>query len=156
MEFDAGAATGAGLIAGTVMAALLYMGIGMIPTQMKMNLFLMLGTMMLPRGGMAYAGGAMMHAVSSIGFALIHVALYNAFSLETELAAWGVLFGLGHWAVSGMGLGMIPVMHPLMKRGDMQAPGAMAMSFPAMTAMGFFVLHIVFGVLVGVFYEAFI
>lgn len=47
MSFDAGAAIGAGLIAGAVMSVLLYMGIAMMPRQMKMNLFLMLGTMMV-------------------------------------------------------------------------------------------------------------
>ncbi len=44
MSFDGGAAIGAGLIAGAVMSVLLYMGIAMMPRQMKMNLFLMLGT----------------------------------------------------------------------------------------------------------------
>ena len=44
MSFDVGAAVGAGLIAGAVMSVLLYMGIAMMPRQMKINLFLMLGT----------------------------------------------------------------------------------------------------------------
>ena len=52
-----------------------------------------------------------------------------------------------------MGLGMMRSMHPLIKRGDMNAPGAFALSYPAMTAMGFFMLHIVFGILVAAFYE---
>jgi len=47
MSFDVGTAVGAGLIAGAVMSVLLYMGIAMMPRQMKMNLFLMLGTMMV-------------------------------------------------------------------------------------------------------------
>ena len=37
MELDAGAAIAAGLIGGGVMSVLLYMGIGMMPNQMKMN-----------------------------------------------------------------------------------------------------------------------
>ena len=37
---------GAGLIGGAVMAMLLYMGIGMMPRQMRMSLFLMPGTTM--------------------------------------------------------------------------------------------------------------
>ena len=44
MIFDVGAAVGSGLVAGAVMSLLLYMGIAMMPRQMKMNLFLMLGT----------------------------------------------------------------------------------------------------------------
>ncbi len=59
-----------------------------MPNQMRMNLFLMLGTMMIFRGGaMAYAMGATVHAVMSIVFALIHVAVYNALGLESQLVA---------------------------------------------------------------------
>ena len=166
MSFDAGAAMGAGLIAGAVMSVLLYMGIAMMPRQMKMNLFLMLGTMMvgnkpLATGNevtiisnkpIAYVAGGMMHGVMSIVFGLIHVAFYTALGLERGLVAWGLLFGFVHWLISGMGLSMVPAMHPLMKSGQMDPPGAFALSYPPMTAMGFFVLHIVFGVVVGVVY----
>ena len=155
MDFEAGPAISAGLIAGTVMAMLLYMGVAMMPGQMKMNLFYMLGTMMVRDKPMAYVAGAIQHAMMSVVFGLVHVALFTAFDLESSLAAWGLLFGLGHWVVSGIGLGMVPVMHPLMRRGELQAPGAFAMSYPSMTAMGFFMLHIVFGVLVGALYAAF-
>ena len=154
MSFEAGPAIGAGLIGGAMMSALLYMGIGMMPRQMRMNLFLMLGTMMFRNKGSAYVAGAMMHGVMSVVFGLIHVALYSAFGLTSALVAWGALFGFVHWLVTGMGLGMIPVMHPLIRRGEMDAPGAFAMNYPAMTAMGFFMLHIIFGILVGAFYTA--
>ena len=152
MSFDTGAAVGAGLIGGGVMSVLLYMGIAMMPRQMKMNLFLMLGTMMFRKGAMAVVAGGMMHAAMSVVFGLIHVALYTAFGLESALVAWGILFGFAHWLVSGMGLGMIPAMHPVIKRGEMDAPGAFALNYPSMTVMGFFMLHILFGILVGTFY----
>ncbi len=155
MDFDTGAAVGAGLIGGTVMSMLLYMGIGMMPRQMRMNLFLMLGTMMFRDRGMAIVAGGMMHAMMSIAFGLIHVAFFVAFGLESSLVAWGILFGVVHWMISGMGLGMLPMMHPLIRTGEMDAPGAFALSYPSMTAMGFFMLHIVFGILVGAFYTAF-
>ena len=154
MDFDGGAAVGAGLIAGAVMSVLLYMGVGMMPRQMKMNLFLMLGTMMVRDRSIAYVAGAMMHGMMSIAFALVHVALFNAFDLESSLAAWGIIFGLAHWVVSGMGLAMTPTMHPLIRKGEMDAPGAFALSYPAMTAMGFLMLHVVYGILVGAFYTA--
>ena len=152
MSFEAGAAVGAGLIGGAVMSMLLYMGIGMMPRQMKMNLFLMLGTMVFTNKGMAYVAGAMMHGVMSIAFGLVHVGLYTAFGLESALVVWGILFGLAHWLVTGMGLGMVPIMHPVIRRGEMQPPGAFAMNYPSMTAMGFLMLHILFGILVGVSY----
>ena len=48
MDLEPGYAVLAGLIGGGVMAVMLYMGILMLPQQMKMNLFAMLGTMVLP------------------------------------------------------------------------------------------------------------
>ena len=154
MDFEPGWAILAGLIGGGAMAAILYMGIFMLPNQMKMNLFKLLGTMMVPAGAMAYVAGAMMHGVMSIVFGIIHASAYAAFGLETGLIAWGLLFGVVHWMVVGMGLGMMPTMHPAIRRGDMQAPGAYAMSYPRMTAMGFFMLHLVFGVVMAAVYEA--
>ena len=136
------------------MSMLLYMGIGMMPRQMRMNLFLMLGTMMVRDRQMAYVAGAMMHAGASIMFGLVHVAFFTAFGLESSLASWGIVFGLAHWIVSGVGLGMMPTMHPTIKRGEMDAPGAFALNYPAMTTMGFLMLHVLFGVLVGTFYTA--
>jgi len=154
MEFDAGAAILAGIIGGVIMSMALYMGIAMMPRQMKMNLFLMLGTMMFSGGAMAFAAGAMMHAVMSVGFGVAHVALYDAFGLESALVAWGVLFGVAHWAFSGVGLSMLPAMHPQMRCGEMDAPRAFATGYPPMTAMGFFMLHVRFGIAVGASYIA--
>jgi hypothetical protein len=88
MEFDAEAAILPGIIGGIIMAAILYMRIAaMMPRQMKMNLFLMLGTMMVKDAKIAYAAGAIMHIGMPVVFGLIHVALYEAFGLENALVA---------------------------------------------------------------------
>ncbi len=154
MDFEAGWAVGAGLIGGAVMVAILYMGIAIMPTQMRMNLLLMLGTMMLPAGVMAYLAGAMIHAVLSIAFGLIHVGAIAVFDIESATAAWGLLFGLVHWAVVGMALGMMPLMHRGIQRGEVEAPGFYAINLGPVTAMGFLMLHLLFGLLVGVIYGA--
>ena len=154
MDFEPGWAILAGLIGGAVMAVILYMGIFMLPQQMKMNLFLMLGTMMLPVGAAAIVMGAMVHAVMSVVFGLIHGAIYSAAGIDSGWAAWGLLFGLVHWVAVGMALGMLPLMHPRIRDGEMQAPGFYALSYPPMTAMGFLMLHLVFGVIVGALYGA--
>ena len=136
------------------MGVLLYMGIAMMPRQMKMNLFMMLGTMMVRDTRMAYIAGATMHTMMSIVFGLVHVAFYNAFGLESSLVAWGIVFGLVHWLITGMMLGAVPIMHPLMRAGTMDPPGAFALGYPRTTAMGFLMLHVVFGILVGAIYTA--
>ena len=78
------------------MAAVLYMGILMMPNQMKMNLFMMLGSMMLPLGSTAFVVGAMIHGGMSVGFGLIHGAAFAVADIESGEAAWGLLFGLVH------------------------------------------------------------
>ena len=154
MDFEPGWAILAGLIGGAVMAAILYMGIFMLPQQMKMNLFMMLGSMMLPVGVAAIVMGAMIHAVMSVVFGLIHGAVFSAADIDSAQAAWGLLFGLVHWAAVGMALGMLPLMHPRIRDGEIEAPGFYALSYPPMTAMGFLMLHLVFGVIVGALYGA--
>ncbi len=152
--FEGGFAAIAGLVGGAAMATLLYIGIAIMPGQMKMNQFRLLGTMMLPDGVMAYIGGGMIHAVMSILFGLIHVAIYTAFGLESNLVAWGLLFGAVHWVIVGMALGMMPMMHAGIKKGIIAAPGAFALGYPMMTVGGFLMLHLLFGVLVGLVYGA--
>ncbi len=145
----------AGLVGGGVMVVILYMGIGMMPSQMKMNLLYLLGSMMVKQKVMAYMAGAMIHAMMSIAFALAHVGVFEALDVDSYLLAWGLLFGLVHYLVVGMALGMIPMMHPRIRSGDIQAPGAYALSYPKMTAAGFLMLHLLFGLLVGGFYDLF-
>ncbi|MCH8051067.1 MAG: hypothetical protein IIC86_03505 [Chloroflexi bacterium] len=152
MDFEPGYAILAGLIGGTAMAAILYMGILMLPQQMKMNLFAMLGTMVLPAGAAAFVMGGMVHAVMSIVFGLVHGAVFAATDIDSGEAVWGLLFGLVHWVIVGMALGMLPLMHRGIRDGEIDAPGFYALNYPPMTVMGFLMLHLVFGVIVGALY----
>lgn len=170
MDFEPGWAILAGLIGGGLMSVILYMGIIMMPQQMKMNLFMMLGSMMLPVGAGAFAMGAMIHAGMSVVFGLVHGAVFAIADIDSAEAAWGLLFGLVHWAIVGMALGMLPLMHPRIRyegrrlipqaRGNpnseelLDPPGFYALGYPMMTAMGFLMLHLLFGVVVGALYGA--
>ncbi len=155
MEYNLGAAIAAGIVGTVAMTAMLYMGIAMMPKQMTMNLLYMLGTMMTRNRTAAYLVGAMMHGVMGIMFALIHTGVYQATGLESSLAAWGILFGFVHWLVVGVGIGMIGIVHPLMRSGELQAPGVFAKNLPNMTVLGFMMLHLLYGLLVGAIYSAY-
>lgn len=154
MDWEFGAAILAGLVATGVMTALLYMGRAMAPEKMTMNILQMEGTMVTRATGPSYAAGFMMHFMMGVMFAIVHTLLFQAFDLETNLLAWGIVFGAGHWVIAGMGLGMMARIHPLMKTGEMMAPGAFARNLPGMTVMGFFMLHLVYGLVVGLVYDA--
>jgi hypothetical protein len=60
-----------------------------------MNLFQMLGTMMVPAGTRAYVVGAMMHAMMSVVFGLIHGLLYVPFDIDSNYFGWGLALGFG-------------------------------------------------------------
>ena len=118
--------------------------------------FYILGTMMpvSVNKSMAYMMGAMMHAVMGLAFGLAHAGVFRGFEIESNEAAWGLLFGLVHWMIVGMAPGMMGKMHPLMKSGQLAAPGAFATDSPPMTMMGFLMLHLLFGAVVGALYSA--
>ncbi len=153
MEYSFGAAIVAGVVGTVVMTALLYMGVGMMPRQMTMNLLYMLGTMMTGNKVMAYGIGTMMHGTMGIAFGLIHIAVFQALGLVSAVALWGLLFGFVHYLIVGMGMGMIGTMHPMMRNGQMAAPGLYVRNFPAMTVMGFLMLHLVYGLVVALLYQ---
>ena len=154
MDFNIGAAIIAGVVATVVMTIVMYMGRAMMPQQMPMNILHMLGTMMTRSTGPAYVMGTMMHGVMGIVFALIHVAVFVAFGLEA-LLAWGILFGVVHWVIAGMGMGMMGTMHPVMRSGEMMAPGPFVKNLPMMNVMGFLMVHVIYGLVVGRIYQAF-
>lgn len=156
MDFSAGAAIGAGLVATAVMTALLYMGIAMMPKQMTMNLLYMLGTMATRSKMPAYVVGGMMHAMMGVVFGLIHAGVYTALDVDSGFAVMGLLLGFVHWLMVGVGLGMVPQMHPLMKSGEMMAPGIFVKNHPPLTVMGFLMLHLLYGLVVGLAYEAWV
>ena len=153
MDFNIGAAIIAGVVATVVMTIVMYIGRAMMPQQMPMNILHMLGTMMTRSTGPAYMMGAMMHGVMGIVFALIHVAVFVAFGLEA-LLAWGILFGVVHWVIAGMGMGMMGTMHPVIRSGEMPAPGAFVKNLPMMNVMGFLMVHVIYGLVVGGLYQA--
>ena len=80
--------------------------------------------------------------------------VWAASERECAEAAWGLLLGGESWGVVGMGLGMVPMRHPRMRRGEIDEPGFYALRYPPMTAMGFLMLHLVFGAIVGALYGA--
>ncbi len=156
MDWDPVAAVVAGVAGTAVMTAIMYMGLAMMPRQMPMNILHMMGTMMSRSTMPIYLMGLMIHFGIGIMFALAHTGLYSVFDLESTLVAWGLLFGAVHWVIAGMGMGMIGTMHPRMRTGEVTAPGFFVTNFPQMTVMGFFMLHLVYGLVLGLVYEAFL
>ncbi|MBT3995008.1 MAG: hypothetical protein HOF01_04345 [Chloroflexi bacterium] len=155
MEYNSPAAIYSGLIAGAIMLIPIYLGRMMMPEQMKMDLLKMLGTMMMPVGGMTYGIGLMIHAVMSIVFASAHAAFYLWLDIDSSFAI-GIVFGLVHFIGTGMFFGMLSSsLHRGIRDGAVEAPGFFALKLGGATAMGALVVHIIFGLVVGGLYESF-
>lgn len=164
-----------GIIGGAAMVAVLYPMIWLLPQQMKMNLLLIIGTMFVPAGALAYVVGFMVHGMMSVVFGLIHGAVLAGVGVESAGAGvgLGVLFGFVHALIVGMMLGMMPLMHLRMRPEQpklvrafvggapapdeelLDPPGFFALNYPPLTVMGFVMLHIMFGLIVGAIYGAF-
>lgn len=172
---NAGAAVVGGLIGGGAMVAVLYPMIWMLPRQMKMDFLKIVGTMVVPAGASAYVAGLMIHGMMSAAFGLVHGGVLTGLDIESAGAGAGAgaLIGFVHAAIAGTMLGVMPLMHPRMRPvhpklvpafaggGSVSAeeelldpPGFFGLNYPPLTVMGFFMLHVMFGLIVGVTYGA--
>jgi len=172
---NAGAAVVGGLIGGGAMVAVLYPMIWMLPRQMKMDFLKIVGTMAVPAGATAYVAGLMIHGMMSAAFGLVHGGILAGLEIESAGAGAGagVLIGVAHAAVTGTMLGVLPLMHPRMRPTHpklvpafagggsvspheelLEPPGFFGLNYPPLTVMGFFMLHVMFGLIVGVTYGA--
>ncbi|MEE9417060.1 MAG: hypothetical protein V3V01_17405 [Acidimicrobiales bacterium] len=156
-NFSAGIAILAGLIGGIAMLMVIYGGRAMGMT--RMDLLKTLGTMMMPKAAdnLAYGVGLMMHLMMSAAFGLVHAGLLHAFGPTSDGGATvlGIVFGSVHGAMVTVAMPMMLTMgHPLVKSGEMDAPGSMMTGFGKMTPMGMVMAHVVFGLVAGVIYAA--
>ncbi|MEX2229982.1 MAG: hypothetical protein WEB13_10140 [Dehalococcoidia bacterium] len=161
MDLTVGTAVFAGLIGTVVMTAIMY---GAAMMGMKMDMPMMLGTMLMPRGTAAWLVGVMVHLMMGAIFFVVYAALFDAFAIESGIVGWAALFGAVHGVIAGMALGMMPMMHPRLETtpagggppssGGVPAPGIFARNLGPIGPVAIIVLHVVFGAVAGVVYTA--
>lgn len=152
VEFEAGPAAISGLLGGAAMFVLLYGAMAMMPRVMRMNMMALLGGMLGLTGAVGFAGGTMIHAMMSVLFGFAHVGVFALLDAQEITIAGGAALGAAHAIMSGVMLGAMPMVHPLIRSGRMEAPGPLGWSLGPMNAAGFVVLHIVFGVVIALTY----
>jgi len=68
----------------------------------------------------------------------------------------GLIFGGVHWLVAGLVMGMIPMLHIVIKRGEVQAQGLwMTNNCGMLGFVGGLIGHLVFGLVVVLVYNLF-
>jgi hypothetical protein len=143
-----GKAFGAGVLGAVVMTALMAMARAM---GMPVNLEMVLGTMMGGAPSLAsWIMGFIIHLMAGGIFALIYAV---GFEYWTHCADWlvGLGFGVIHTLFSSVLLAMIPAMHPLVPE-QMPAPGPFMSNLGMMGVLAFFMLHLIYGAIVGAMY----
>ncbi len=142
-----GTAFTAGVVGGAAMSALMWMARTVMG--MPANLEMMLGTMVMDPGTTAWITGFVMHLMISGAIALLYA---WGFEHLTHRAGWliGAGFGILHAIVAGIFMGMMPMMHPRMP--PMMEPGAYMSNLGMMGVVAEFMLHIVYGAIVGAMY----
>jgi hypothetical protein len=144
----------AAIVAGIVGTAVISAVMAMAPRMgmPKMDIVGMLGTMFgQPNRTLGWAIHFMMGAV----FALIYALLW---SIGIGQPNWstGLAFGAVHWLAAGLVMGMIPMMHVGIQRGEVQAPGLWMIHTGGMMGfVGGLIGHLIFGLVVVLVYNLF-
>jgi hypothetical protein len=95
--------------------------------------------------------GLMIHVITGGVLAQFYAA---GFEFITHRAnAWiGAGFSLIHTIIAGGFMAILGSIHPLMKSGQIQAPGPFTINYGMITAVAFVALHVIYGAWVGGMY----
>jgi uncharacterized membrane protein YagU involved in acid resistance len=140
------------VIAGLVGTAVFSMALALGPKMgmPKMDIVGMLGTMF---GQANRPLGWMMHFMMGIVFALVYAFLW-ANGILAPTGTGGLAFGVVHWLIVGVIMGLIPMLHLGIRRGEVKAPGVWMTNGGGMMAFVAGLLgHMIFGVVVALVYS---
>lgn len=126
----------------------------------RMSLPFMLGTMVTPRRRQAMIFGFGIHFLLGIVFAVLYALVFEGWHQATWWA--GALLGLFHGLfLLVVGISFLPNIHPRMSgkhhgptpTRQLEPPGLLALHYGAMTPLVTLIAHVVYGVILGAFYE---
>ncbi len=150
---DFGSAVLAGIVATVVMTAIMYMAKSM---GMDMDMPRMLGLMFAgpDKSGLVFGIGLMVHLMMGAVFGIVYALGFEVLGVEASWL-WGAVFGVVHGVMAGTAMEMMPAMHPRMGDGEVLAdPGPFARNYGAMMPAGIIMMHVIFGIVIGLIYNA--
>jgi hypothetical protein len=125
----------------------------------RIDLPLMLGTMVTVRRDRAKVYGFVLHLINGWIFAYVYASAFEAL----HKATWwvGIIVGAVHgFFVLAVGMPSLPGIHPRMATDstgpeptrDLQPPGFLALNYGQQTAIATMVAHVIYGAILGQFY----
>jgi hypothetical protein len=116
----------------------------------KMDIPALLGSMFGAPGSKPL--GLLMHFMMGTIFGLIYAVLFTAVT-GPSIILLGLFFGIVHWLIVGLMIGMMPMIHAGIKSGQVKAPGAYMTQLGGMMGfIGGLMGHVLFGLVVGLVY----
>lgn len=135
----------AGVVGAAVMTVLMALGRRM---GLPINLEMMMGSLLTGETGeTTWLIGLLMHFVAGGIIGTIYAALIHG---RTTSANTGAAVGIAavHTLISGVAMGVVPLMHPLIPE-TMPAPGMFLVNLGAAAVIAFVLLHLLYGAVVG-------
>jgi hypothetical protein len=118
----------------------------------KIDFVGMLGAMFSPQANRVL--GWIMHLLIGVIFGLIYAAIWSL-GIGSADVTIGLLFGIVHWLVAGLLIGLLPTVNAGMRAGTVKAPGRYLLQLGNMGFFGGLMGHILFGLTVGLVYGIF-
>jgi hypothetical protein len=126
----------------------------------RMNIPYMLGTMVTPDRDRAKLAGSFLHFLNGWGFAFLYTAAFDSW----RRAGWwrGAAIGIVHALfVLAVGVPLLPALHPRMageQHGpsptkQLEPPGFMALHYGPRTPISVVLAHVIYGAILGQFYQ---
>jgi len=144
----------AAIVAGGAGTIIMTMMMAMAPRMglPKMDIIGMLGSMF---GKPNRTLGTFLHLMMGVVFTIVYAFLWDA-GIGNATLLGGILFGAVHWVITGMMMGVIPMMHAGIKSGNVPAPGVFMMNnIGVMAFVGGLIGHMIFGFVVALVYTLF-
>jgi hypothetical protein len=126
----------------------------------RMSIPFLLGTMLTPNRDRALVAGILFHIVNGWAFAFLYAAMFEALKAATWWLGAGI--GLAHALfVLGVVMPALPGLHPRMvseyygptPNRRLQPPGFMALNYGRRTPLVAIVAHLLYGAIIGHFYQ---
>lgn len=126
----------------------------------RMSLPFLLGTMLTPSRDRAMLTGLLVHIVNGWLFALLYALAFESWQQATWWLGAGI--GLVHGLfVLAVGMPIVPAMHPRMvseyfgptPNRQLQPPGFLALNYGRRTPIVALTSHLVYGAILGAFYQ---
>ena len=153
LSFDAPWAAGAGLIAGVMTLTALYFTIAFFPTVVRLDVLRAAGRAAgAARAPGVYYVGVLLFLAALTAAGLVHGGLHQVFEVETQVSSWALLFGVGHWIVNGVALGLLGRPDPD-ERSDLRAAGFFALDLPIAAVLVFLGAHLLYASAFAAFYD---